>query len=77
MNYYSISEVANMLTNSSRSRLVTPDRVWQWIKNEGLRAERAPDNIRVGSRPYLIAETDLIVFLQEKDWDIGSIFPVQ
>ncbi len=77
MNYYSISEVANMLTNSSRSRLVTPDRVWQWIKNEGLRAERVPDNIRVGSRPYLIAETDLIVFLQEKDWDIDSIFPAQ
>ena len=77
MKFYTLSEVANKLTISSRSRLVTPDRVWRWIKNEELKAERVHDNIRVGSRPYLIAETDLIAFLQEKDWDIDSIFPAK
>lgn len=75
MKFYTLSEVANKLTISSRSRLVTPDRVWQWIKNEGLRAERVPDNIRVGSIPYLISESDLIAFLQEKGWDVDLIFP--
>lgn len=55
--------------------LVTQERVWQWIEKEGLHAERVPDNIRVGTRPYLIAESDLIAFLQEKGWDVDLIFP--
>lgn len=75
MNYYSISEVANILTNSSRSRMITQERVWQWIEREGLRAERVPSNLRVGSRPYLIAESDLVAFLQKKGWDVEMIFP--
>lgn len=75
MRYYTLSEVANKLTKASRTMLVTQERVWQWIEKEGLHAERVPDNIRVGTRPYLIAESDLIAFLQEKGWDVDLIFP--
>jgi hypothetical protein len=55
--------------------MITQERVWQWIEREGLRAERVPSNLRVGSRPYLIAESDLVAFLQKKGWDVEMIFP--
>jgi hypothetical protein len=73
--YYTLSQIANKLTKSLHTSVITKERVWQWIQHDGLKAERIPESIRgVSYKPYWIKEKDLREFLDKKGWNTANIF---
>ena len=74
--YYTVSQIAHKLSVHSRSRMVSEDAVYGWIRQGKLHVERIPGNIRgVGKYPFRIEEADLKVFLREMNYDVDMLFP--
>lgn len=74
--YYTVSQIAYRLSAHSRSRMVSEDAVYRWIREGLLQAERIPRNIRgVGKYPYWVEETGLKAFLREMNYNVDKLFP--
>jgi hypothetical protein len=76
MQKFTLNEIANLLSRTSKTRVYTVERVWDWCKNEGLRYEPIPDTIQgVSYKRVWIDKEDLKAFLQDKGFDVDYIFP--
>lgn len=74
--YYTVSQIAHRLSVHSRSRMVSEDVVYGWVRQGKLQVERISGNIRgVGKYPYWIEETQLKVVLADMGYDVDKFFP--
>lgn len=74
--YYTVSQIAHKLSVHGRSRMVSEDAVYGWVRQGKLHVERIPGNIRgVGKYPFWIDKEHLKAFLQELNYDVDRLFP--
>ncbi|MDT3429196.1 hypothetical protein J2Z22_004797 [Paenibacillus forsythiae] len=74
--YYTVSQIAQKLSAYSRSRMVSEDIVYGWVRQGKLQVERIPGNFRgVGKYPYWMDESHLKDVLTEMGYDIDRLFP--
>lgn len=74
--YYTLANIARMLSASPYGRFVTEDKVRRWVKEGLLEVERVPEYVQGwGKYPYWVEENHLKAFLQEKGYDVTSLFP--
>jgi len=73
---YTVSQIAHRLSVHSRSRLLSEDAVYGWVRQGKLQVERIPGNIRgVGKYPYWVQESHLKDVLTEMGYDFDRLFP--
>jgi len=74
--YYTVSTIAQRLSAHSRSRMVTEDTVYRWIRQGRLKVERITGNNRgYGKYPYWIELSHLRPVLMEMGFDVERLFP--
>jgi|GEM_PF-2039577 len=74
--YYTVSQIAHKLSVHSRSRMVSEDVVYGWVRQGKLHVERIPGNIRgVGKYPYQVQESHLKAVLAEMGYEADRLFP--
>lgn len=75
MKYWSLSSIAYKLTSYHRSRVVTEDTVYRWIREGKLQAERLTGNIRgFGKYPFQVEEEQLKADLLRLGYDAEVLF---
>lgn len=74
--YYTVSTIAQRLSVHSRSRMVTEDTVYRWIRQGKLQVERITGNSRgYGKYPYQAEGEHLKSVLNEMGYDADRLFP--
>lgn len=74
--YYTVSTIAQRLSVHSRSRMVTEDTVYRWIRQGRLQVERITGNNRgYGKYPYWAEAEHLKSVLNEMGFDAERLFP--
>lgn len=78
MRMYTLSEISNLLTKASRTKVYSMQRIWTWCQEGQLSYEVMPSNISgVSYKAIWISEDELKRFLYEKRFDVDTILDCQ
>lgn len=75
--YWALPTIANRLTSAHRTRVVTEDMLYRWVREGKLHSERIESNLRGhGKYALQVEEEQLKADLSEMGYDVDRLFPV-